>query len=530
MSGDEKHANALIVILKAIAGGLIGVVICTLMIAGRVQVAQVLLGTVSIVICAMFGCYRKNPLVTKVEIIVLIPIAIIFPVVALISGTLISVAPAVPMTSENIIVIIKLVLNSLTDPSMVIDNIEFYLGWGLGIVLTIVMVRHRLKSKITVRYNCDRSDVEKIYVDFFKQNNIIADTSSKSDAEFEKTKTENGKNIEMVYRSSPLVMFSNFIVPVIIAGILVFIALGKRDGSLIVDLIISIIAVVPAAVSVYVNFFRNNIKIKVSRANISFSRMGKEYLCFSHASFNFTSFVSKLRLNGIPMVSRYLRVTPKDEWKGKDYLCNNFDKKTFEDLIHYILSHRYEQGKSTGNQAHKSRSQYTGEKTEFVINKRLLLRKNMQRLLVALLAVGVAVLIIHLRDREFSIVFLSIFLITPLIAFSVPFYKIIRYTPKKIVLCQNCLMVDSLIINFPEIEQIRMTPPSYRNSTVESLFLSFQKMVIARQGITHTFIVGTFDYVAMTKKEKVFEGYERLCNNLQAVFMNTPDKFKLDLG
>jgi len=166
----------------------------------------------------------------------------------------------------------------------------------------------------------------------------------------------------------------------------------------------------------------------------------------------------------------------------------------------------------------------------FFVCQLWLLKKQMLHLLIVLLAVGVAALFIYLGDREFPTVFLSILLVAPFVAFSVPLYKIIKHTPKKIVLGQNCLMVDSLVINFSEIKQIRMTPPSYSNSTVDSLFLPFQKMVIARQGITHTFIVGIFGYFAMTKKEKVFEGYERLCNSLQAVFINMPDKFGLDLG
>ena len=174
-SAAEKRPNALTGILKVTAGGLIGVVICTLMITGRSNVTHTFLGTVSITICAVVGCYWKNALATKAEFILLIPIAVFFPVAALISGMLISVARAVPLTTSNIIVIIKLIFNSLADAAMVIYSIAFYLAWVLGIVLSIVVASQHLKTETIVQYNCDQAEIEKQFGEFFKQSGEKAD-------------------------------------------------------------------------------------------------------------------------------------------------------------------------------------------------------------------------------------------------------------------------------------------------------------------------------------------------------------------
>jgi len=541
-SADEKPANALIGILRAIVGGLIGVALCTLMITVRIYVAQVFLSTACIVLFAMFGCVRKNAPVTIVEIFALIPIAIFFPIAALISAILISVATTVPITSENIIPIIKLVLNSLADPSMVTDYIELYLGWGLGIVFSIVLACKRLKRKATIHINYgqhNHPDLEKMFKDFFAQN----EKARASDTESEEINTNNDKSAEMVYKSSNLFMLLKFMVPVIIAGLLVFVGLGTRDGSLKDNLLIIIIAIVPTVLSAYYNCFRNNIKIEVTRTGIKFSRLGKEYLYFPHDSFNFTSFVSKTTINGIipAPTSRYLRVAPKGGWKAKDYLCYNFDKKTFEDLIHCIQTREYARNKTAWNQAREPQPQYPGEEAEFVINKRLLAKKYMKYLLILLVALSIFAFWPTNTDtisypeleREVAIstkfLVLSVLFAILLVAFIVLMLKIIKQTPKKIVLCHDCLMIDLKTFNFSEIEQIKMTPPSFYSNIAGALFPPFRKLAITRQGLTHTFIVGSTAFSALGK-DNIFDGYKKLCDSLEAVFINVPDKFKLDLG
>jgi hypothetical protein len=334
-----------------------------------------------------------------------------------------------------------------------------------------------------------------------------------------------------VYKSSPSLVFRNFI-RILIIPILLFAALSVASDAQNIMTVLCSMLVFATVLATYFAFYRNNIIIEVTANAVKFSRHGTEYLNFERETHEFTSNIITQSYTLIKTgTSRYLRVISKNGSKYKDYKCYNFDKKIFEEFIALVSANSFEQ---------QVKTEYHGEPLIFAINKNFMLEKcrkdkfiNFGVISVALLCLVAIKLVPNINLSPKTFVFIALFSILASV-FSilriVQFSKVKKQTPEKITICKDKLTVNSEDFYFSYLTQIKMTPPSYQRNIQEALPWQklFRTMTITERNISRKYIIDLMPE-KIDKPQSAFLEYSILFNELRKLFVSGENKFIAEL-
>ena len=333
-----------------------------------------------------------------------------------------------------------------------------------------------------------------------------------------------------IYKSSPLLVFRNFAL-ILIVPVLLFAVLSTTSDAHEYMTITFSILIFGTALATYFAFHRNNIAIEVTANALKFSRHGTEFLNIDRETHEFASCI----IHGRTGASRYLRVIPKNGGKYKDYECHNFDKKTFEEFITAVSASSSEQ---------QAKTEYYKEPITFAINKSFMLEKYKKHKFISFGVVSVALLYlsvvallpsIDVSQKTYMLIVLfpiiaSIFSILKTVQFS----KVKNQTPEKITIFKDKLAVDNEDFYFSYLTQIKMTPPLHEKDIYtwdaqlpwQNLF---RKMIVTERNISREFILDILPIKGNSRPQSAFLEYSNLFDELEELFVNNENKFIVEL-
>jgi hypothetical protein len=282
-------------------------------------------------------------------------------------------------------------------------------------------------------------------------------------------------------------------------------------------------ALISFASAAYFSLYRKNIRVEVSDEGVRFFRGGNEYLFFSAEEFEFTSFVVRNNVNGIPAgTTKFLRVIEKFSGKEKDYALQGFGKEAFEEIISCATDLNSNEKKIPAPKISDS-----AEFFEYNIDADLLVKKIKRDIKPWFLPIGFTVGAVYVgfvyndSGGVISAVALLFFSIIFIITTKINLQCYAKLVPQKICIYADKISVDEKVFYFEKISMIKATPPSYNEAKWELLMLK-RKLIIVEDGKVFTYIVGA---VADRGAVAAFEDYEDFCEKLKL----SCDKFCFDL-
>jgi len=285
-------------------------------------------------------------------------------------------------------------------------------------------------------------------------------------------------------------------------------------------------------VSPYLVFFRWNIVVEVDEKEVVFIRGREPYHTFKFSENRFASSVNVDITNFVKTTSRHLRVFTINAEYGKDYKLHNFSKRTFEELMAYIMSFDFKESlqdtvvvladdekedevMSRGNLLHGVVDELKTTPLEFTINKQYYIKKTRTVIIAMGIPMGVITIPLIIAD----IIFLTVaFILLPiLIIMGVIPYKKAKTAPERITLYHDRIYIDRREYNFNNINRIIMTPPMSTGNMVVRRTL---KIIENNQTVIYALGDNSdlFPHRINNPKPKIFEEYDTLYNSLDVIF------------
>jgi len=266
------------------------------------------------------------------------------------------------------------------------------------------------------------------------------------------------------------------------------------DDFMFIVMIIFILPCVAVIIAAPIAIHHYNIKIEVNSTAVRFIRGNKEYQYFDRESFIF-GFFTKIDAFKMPKYVVAIHKNPKEvksrKHRVKTIKCHNFNKKTFEDLISHI------------------RPIYFNFLNDRI--RKYFFATEIQEALM---------------ENRLSTVEPYVFIVDERLRLSTMNWKI----PEKVMLFSDRVEIDEKIFQFSQINQIRITTPSYYNCSFRFYRI---KMIIIDDFSSNEFVIGDASRIQTSTfsiNPYVFRDFNVLLYMLESIFIEEPDKIALLIG
>ena len=366
------------------------------------------------------------------------------------------------------------------------------------------------------------------------------------------------------FKSSPLELLRSFLLSAVIAwccfalaGACIFALIRNYDLDFSSPEFMGISIASAAVISLLVIFFRARITVEVTDEAVLFYRSGRLYKKYELSSYIIGSYVYRTRIYFIPVsVAKYLTFAGagKREIKQK---CTCFAMSEFENLLSYIRERDIEKALSAQHaaKAYESRQENVSEQNmqaeqpeirqspmheSFYIPRDSIISVCRKRNTIVLIILGTLVLIPviimassmfarnpypdEVQRFGFAVAFMILIMgIVYYLVYMRPLQKLQSSLPSQITVSETFISIDSDTFYYPDIIQIKTTPPGYTNGKNLS---SLRKMTVAtRNSVIFEYCLG----FTSAGKDAVFQEYGLLCRTIEIALVKNGSAFAFEL-
>ena len=366
------------------------------------------------------------------------------------------------------------------------------------------------------------------------------------------------------FKSSPLELLRSFFLGAVVAwccfalaGACIFALVRNYDIDFSSPEFMGISTASAAVISLLVIFFRARITVEVTDEAVLFYRSGRLYKKYELSSYIIGSYVYRTRVYFIPVsVAKYLTFSGagRKEIKQK---CTCFAMSEFENLLSYIRERNIEKSLNAQNtsEVYESRQEnitvqnIQDEQTDlrhapmyesFYIPRDSIISVYRKRNKIVLIFLGALVLTAAVlmassmlsanphpdRAQLFGSAFAFLIFVMGTVYYLVymrPLQKLQSSLPSQITVSESFISIDSDTFYYPDIIQIKTTPPGYTNGRNLS---SLRKMTVTtRNSGIREYCLGFTE----AGNDMVFHEYGLLCRTIEFALVKNGSSFAFEL-